>query len=97
MNNVIVEYNDFSKDKSKVEKITFDLLPNVSLILSQEQNENETDESAETENENTESNGILSLSMIDKQTDQTEITGSLDEETLNALIRSLTIFRSQIS
>ena len=36
MNNVIVEYNDFSKDNSNVEKITFDLLPNVSLTFMQD-------------------------------------------------------------
>lgn len=101
MNNVIVEYNDFSKEKSSVEKITFDLLPNISLSLSQETAETETSsdtENTETENtENVESEGVLAISMVDKQTDETEITGSLDKETLNALIRSLIIFRGQLS
>ena len=36
MSNVLVEYSDFSKENTYVEKITFDLLPNVTLILYQE-------------------------------------------------------------
>ncbi len=97
MNNVIVEYNDFSKENSNVEKITFDLLPNVSLTFSQGTSA-DTDGNDETENTDTETNeGVLSISMVDKQTDETEITGAIDIETLNALIRSLIIFRGQIS
>lgn len=95
MNNVIVEYNDFSKDNSNVEKITFDLLPNVSLTFMQDAS-TETDESGEAENADA-ATGVLTITMVDKQTDETEITGSIDIETLNALIRSLIIFRGQIA
>lgn len=97
MNNVIVEYNDFSKDNSNVEKITFDLLPNVSLTFMQDAS-TETDESGEAEKTDATTNeGVLTITMVDKQTDETEITGSIDIETLNALIRSLIIFRGQIA
>lgn len=97
MNNVIVEYNDFSKDNSNVEKIIFDLLPNVSLTFMQDAS-TETDESGEAENTDAATNeGVLTITMVDKQTDETEITGSIDIETLNALIRSLIIFRGQIA
>ena len=33
--------------------------------------------------------------MVDKETDEIQISGSLDKETVNALIRSLNILRSQ--
>ena len=87
MTNVIVEYNDFSKDNSNVEKISFDLLPNTELVLEQETIVNESENNAYQ----------LSITMVNKGTDAVEITGVLDNETLNALIRSLTIFRNQLA
>lgn len=38
----------------------------------------------------------LSISMTDKETEETTITGTLDDETINALIRSLSIFKGQM-
>ena len=93
MPNVIVDYNDFSKDNSNVEKIEFDLLPNTTLVLSQVHLQQET----EGEGEGDEPTGKLSITMIDKGTEEVEISGELDNETLNALIRSLNIFRNQIN
>ena len=90
MNNVIVEYDNFSKDNSNVQKITFDLLPDISLSLSQETvNDNENSEGDSSE-------FALSISMTDKHTDEIEITGTIDKETLNALIISLIIFKGQL-
>lgn len=89
MTNVIVEYNDFSKDNSNVEKITFDLLPNTELSLCQ------AEPDANTDAEESETNQ-LSITMVNKGTEEVEITGNLDEDTLNALIRSLNIFRNQM-
>lgn len=85
MSNVLVEYSDFSKENTYVEKITFDLLPSVTLILSQET----TDDGDETVS-------TLSISMTDKETEETAITGTLDDEIINALIRSLSIFKGQM-
>lgn len=85
MSNVLVEYSDFSKENTYVEKITFDLLPSVTLILSQETT-GDGDETAST----------LSISMTDKETEETAITGTLDDEIINALIRSLSIFKGQM-
>ena len=85
MSNVSVEYSDFSKENTYVEKITFDLLPNVTLILYQETT-GDADEAVST----------LSISMTDKETEETAITGTLDDETINALIRSLSIFKGQM-
>lgn len=85
MSNVLVEYSDFSKENTYVEKITFDLLPNVTLILYQETT-GDADEAVST----------LSISMTDKETEETAITGTLDDETINALIRSLSIFKGQM-
>lgn len=85
MSNVLVEYSDFSKENTHVEKITFDLLPNVTLILYQETT-GDADEAVST----------LSISMTDKETEETAITGTLDDETINALIRSLSIFKGQM-
>lgn len=90
MNNVIVEYDNFSKDNSNVQKITFDLLPDIFLSLSQEtvnDNENSDVDSSEF---------ALLISMTYKHTDEIEITGTIDKETLNALIRSLIIFKGQL-
>lgn len=90
MNNVIVEYDNFSKDNSNVQKITFDLLPDISLSLSQEtvnDNENSDVDSSEF---------ALLISMTDKHTDEIEITGTIDKEALNALIISLIIFKGQL-
>lgn len=85
MSNVLVEYSDFSKENTYVEKITFDLLPNVTLILYQETT-GDADEAVST----------LSISMTDKETEETAITGTLDDEIINALIRSLSIFKGQM-
>ena len=90
MNNVIVEYDNFSKDNSNVQKITFDLLPDISLSLSQEtvnNNENSDVDSSEF---------ALLISMTNKHTDEIEITGTIDKEALNALIISLIIFKGQL-
>ncbi|MBR4589372.1 MAG: hypothetical protein IKO36_01805 [Bacteroidaceae bacterium] len=91
MANVIVKYSDFSKDNSKVEKIILELLPNkiVVLELNEQESADETDAEAVNENNN------ITLSMVDKETDEIQISGSLDKETVNALIRSLNILRSQ--
>lgn len=83
--NVLVEYSDFSKENTYVEKITFDLLPSVTLILSQE-----------TTGDGDETVSTLSISMTDKETEETAITGTLDDEIINALIRSLSIFKGQM-
>ncbi|MBR4589025.1 MAG: hypothetical protein IKO36_00030 [Bacteroidaceae bacterium] len=85
MSNVLVEYSDFSKENTYVEKITFDLLPSVTLILSQE-----------TTGDGDETVSTLSISMTDKETEETAITGTLDDEIINALIRSLSIFKGQM-
>lgn len=85
MSNVLVEYSDFSKENTYVEKITFDLLPSVTLILSQE-----------TTGDDDETVSTLSISMTDKETEETAITGTLDDEIINALIRSLSIFKGQM-
>lgn len=85
MSNVLVEYSDFSKENTYVDKITFDLLPSVTLILYQETT-GDADEAVST----------LSISMTDKETEETAITGTLDDETINALIRSLSIFKGQM-
>lgn len=85
MSNVLVEYSDFSKENTYVEKITFDLLPSVTLILYQE-----------TIDDDDEAVSTLSISMTDKETEETAITGTLDDETINALIRSLSIFKGQM-
>lgn len=76
MGNVTVEYSDFAKEKSIVEKISFELIPNTTLELFQE---NESD-----------------LSMTMTSTDGTVLSGTLDLETIAALIRSLVIFKNQI-
>lgn len=76
MGNVTVEYSDFAKEKSIVEKISFKLIPNTTLELLQE---NESD-----------------LSMTMTSTDGTVLSGTLDLETIAALIRSLVIFKNQI-
>lgn len=86
MSNVLVEYSDFSKENTYVEKITFDLLPSVTLILSQE-----------TTGDGDETVSTLSISMTDKETEETAITGTLDDEIINALIRSLSIFKGQMN
>lgn len=85
MSNVLVEYSDFSKENTYVEKITFDLLPSVTLILFQE-----------TTGDGDETVSTLSISMTDKETEETAITGTLDDEIINALIRSLSIFKGQM-
>ena len=85
MSNVLVEYSDFSKENTYVEKITFDLLPSVTLTLSQE-----------TTGDGDETVSTLSISMTDKETEETAITGTLDDEIINALIRSLSIFKGQM-
>lgn len=85
MSNVLVEYSDFSKENTYVEKISFDLLPSVTLILYQE-----------TIDDDDEAVSTLSISMTDKETEETAITGTLDDETINALIRSLSIFKGQM-
>ena len=91
MANVIVKYSDFSKDNSKVEKIILELLPNKIVVL--ELNEQESADETDTEAVNEDNN--ITLSMVDKETDEVQISGSLDKETVNALIRSLNILRSQ--
>lgn len=91
MANVIVKYSDFSKDNSKVEKIILELLPNKIVVL--ELNEQESADETDTEAVNEDNN--ITLSMVDKETDEIQISGSLDKETVNALIRSLNILRSQ--
>lgn len=76
---VTVEYDDFSKDKTSVQKISFELIENTMLVLT----ENKTD-------------NTVVISMIDTETDDTELNGELDIETLNNLIRSLNIFKNQL-
>lgn len=92
MSNVIVKYSDFSRDKSVVDEIIFDLLPSTTLVLSQNNVKNNSEE----DNEETVSNNLI-IYMVDKSTDEVEISGELDIETINSLIRSLIIFRGQLS
>lgn len=77
MSLVKVEYTDFSRDNSSVQKITFELLPNTILTLVQDE-------------------GNINLSMSDENTENVEISGVLDLESVNNLIRSLTIFKNQV-
>jgi len=77
MSLVKVEYTDFSRDNSSVQKITFELLPNTILTLVQDE-------------------GNINLSMSDESTENVEISGVLDFESVNNLIRSLTIFKNQV-
>lgn len=86
MSNVNVDYSDFSKDNPVVDKIVFHLLPNTILVLQQETEEQGT------ENEAT----SLSISMINTESDEVEISGTLDTNTINSLIRSLSIFKKQL-
>ena len=81
MGNVNVDYSDFSKDNPIVDKIIFHLLPNTLLVLNQT-----------TENEST----SLSISMINTESDEVEISGTLNTDTINSLIRSLSIFKKQL-
>lgn len=87
MSNVNVDYSDFSKDNPVVDKIVFYLLPNTILVLQQET------EAQGTENEAT----SLSISMINTESDEVEISGTLDTNTINSLIRSLSIFKKQLA
>ena len=59
------------------------------LELNEQESADETDTEAVNEDNN------ITLSMVDKETDEIQISGSLDKETVNALIRSLNILRSQ--
>ena len=77
MSTVKVEYSDFSKDNSVVEKIEFELLPNINLTLV-----------------NGESTIILSMS--DTSTENVELSGTLDKETVINLIRCLSILKNQM-
>lgn len=77
MGKVNVVYNDFSRDNTVVEKITFELLP--STILSLE-----------------EIDGEIEITMSDSSTDDVKLSGTFDSESLDNLIRSLSIFKSQI-
>lgn len=43
-----------------------------------------------------EAEGVITMTMVDTSTEETELTGTLDEETLNNLIRSLNILKLQL-
>lgn len=89
MSNVIVEYSDFSKENSQIEKITFELLTNVNLEIKQI-----------TSGEGEEETKSLTITMTTEDNENQETTlvsGTLDNESINALIRSLLIFRNQLS
>lgn len=73
---VNVEYGSFIKDKQFINSVSFELLPNTTLILSQ------GDEG-------------LSMTMVDTSTENTELSGVLDDEAVEVLIRCLSLIKNQ--
>ena len=76
MGMVNVEYGSFIKDKQFINSVSFELLPNTTLILSQ------GDEG-------------LSMTMVDTSTENTELSGVLDDEAVEVLIRCLSLIKNQ--
>ena len=73
---VNIEYGSFIKDKQFINSVSFELLPNTTLILSQ------GDEG-------------LSMTMVDTSTENTELSGVLDDEAVEVLIRCLSLIKNQ--
>ena len=73
---VNVEYGSFIKDKQFINSVSFELLPNTTLVLSQ------GDEG-------------LSMTMVDTSTENTELSGVLDDEAVEVLIRCLSLKKNQ--
>lgn len=73
---VNVEYGSFIKDKQFINSVSFELLPNTTLVLSQ------GDEG-------------LSMTMVDASTENTELSGVLDDEAVEVLIRCLSLIKNQ--
>lgn len=73
---VNVEYGSFIKDKQFINSVSFELLPNTTLVLSQ------GDEG-------------LSMTMVDTNTENTELSGVLDDEAVEVLIRCLSLIKNQ--
>lgn len=73
---VNVEYGSFIKDKQFINSVSFELLPNTTLVLSQ------GDEG-------------LSMTMVDTSTENTELSGVLDNEAVEVLIRCLSLIKNQ--
>ena len=73
---VNVEYGSFIKDKQFINSVSFELLPNTTLLLSQ------GDEG-------------LSMTMVDTSTENTELSGVLDDEAVEVLIRCLSLIKNQ--
>ena len=73
---VNVEYGSFIKDKQFINSVSFELLPNTTLVLSQ------GDEG-------------LSMTMVDTSTENTELSGVLDDEAVEVLIRCLSLIKNQ--
>ena len=73
---VNIEYGSFIKDKQFINSVSFELLPNTTLVLSQ-------------------GNEGLSMTMVDTSTENTELSGVLDDETVEVLIRCLSLIKNQ--
>ena len=73
---VNIEYGSFIKDKQFINSVSFELLPNTTLVLSQ------GDEG-------------LSMTMVDTSTENTELSGVLDDEAVEVLIRCLSLIKNQ--
>ena len=73
---VNVEYGSFIKDKQFINSVSFELLPNTTLVLSQ------GDEG-------------LSMTMVDTSIENTELSGVLDDEAVEVLIRCLSLIKNQ--
>lgn len=73
---VNVEYGSFIKDKQFINSVSFELLPNTTLVLSQ------GDEG-------------LSMTMVDTSTENTELSGVLDDEAVEVLIKCLSLIKNQ--
>ena len=73
---VNVEYGSFIKDKQFINSVSFELLPNTTLVLSQ-------------------GNEGLSMTMVDTSTENTELSGVLDDEAVEVLIRCLSLIKNQ--
>ena len=76
MGSVNVEYGSFIKDKQFINSVSFELLPNTTLVLSQ-------------------GNEGLSMTMVDTSTENTELSGVLDDEAVEVLIRCLSLIKNQ--
>lgn len=73
---VNIEYGSFIKDKQFINSVSFELLPNTTLVLSQ-------------------GNEGLSMTMVDTSTENTELSGVLDDEAVEVLIRCLSLIKNQ--